>query len=182
MSFELPFKVGTLSTRAIGACLATGALACAGAGWWHARATASGTSMAHDVVLIQKSLHAARSVAPRLPTPEKGDFALRLPVSVGVDATVRDLQRASSTAGVAFASFAAAEKRPTVQALGRLEMRVALRGSYGGTTSVLAEVAARQPSAVVQRVTMRRNTNPIDLDMQIDLLLLSRPLSTPSGS
>jgi len=94
---------------------------------------------------------------------------------------VRDLQRASRAAGVTFVSIAAVDRAPTFRSVGRLELRLSLRGSYVNLKAVCSEVVARQPSAVVQRIAMRQAAGPGDLEAQVDLLLLSRPLTAQTG-
>ena len=173
---SLGVKFGVRALRALGV---AGALLCFAATWWQARSGRERASVAQEMSQTGAALDAARKGSAPM-AKQDTDFVLQLPASSSADAVVRDLQRACGAASVTFVSFAAADRAPTAQALGRLELRAALRGPYGGAKSVINEVMARQPSGVVQRLSMRQGANASDLDTQIDLLLLTRPLPGPA--
>jgi hypothetical protein len=167
------------SLRGLCAVCTAGFLLCIAAAWWQIRSSRELTSVTQQTPQIKALLARARSnAAPS--ASEDSDFARRLPESTSADAVVRDLQRASAAASVALVSFSATERSPNTQALGRLELRSTLYGSYAGTKSVISEVVARQPNGVVQRLSIRNGATLSGVDTQFDLLLLTRPLVAPA--
>jgi hypothetical protein len=109
------------------------------------------------------------------------NFALRLAESSSIDPIVRELQRSSAAAGVAFVSVSGTPRAATVQTLGRTELSITLRGAYPKLKTVLAQTLDRFPDLIVQRLTMRRMATPADLEAHVELLLLARPLAAPGA-
>jgi len=110
-------------------------------------------------------------------TAPAADFTARLPAAAAVDTLVRDVQRNAATAGVLFVGLDAAEKAPTAEALGRIDVTVLLRGPYAGIKSVLAQVLDRFPNVVLQRLDMKRVGNGDGLDANASVVVLGRPLA-----
>jgi hypothetical protein len=168
-----------LRLRAVGT---VGFVLCFASASWHVHSSRELDSVVLQTSKLRASLDRPNSSATR-GASEYSDLSLRLPERARAESVVRDLQRAAAAASVTFVSLSAADRLATAQTLGRLELRVTLRGSYAGAKSVLAEVMARQPAAVVQRLAMRQVAEIAELETQVDLLLLMRPLSVaPAGS
>ena len=114
---------------------------------------------------------------PTLPAKDAApdaDFTVHLPETAAIDALVRDIQRHGVAAGVLFVGLDAAEKPPTAEMLGRIDVTVLLRGRYAGIKSVLSQVLGRFPNVVLQRLAVRRVTGGEDLEASIGLVVLSR--------
>lgn len=104
------------------------------------------------------------------------NFVQRLASSTPIEPIVRELQRASSDAGVTFSSVASTVRLATMQTLGRDELAVTLRGAYPALKTVLAQTLDRYPDLIVQRLTLHGMAAPrVDVEARVDLLLVSRP-------
>jgi hypothetical protein len=165
-------------------CMLLAALPAAGlAGWGVRRALDQQAVVAREQAALRAELAVLERSGTAESTPGAIDFAARLPSAASVDGVVRDVQRASGPLGVTFVSLAAVERPPTEHTLGRLELRLVLRGPYAGVKAVVAEALARLPgAAILQRLAIRRLANPAELDAQADLLLPSRPLAAAQRS
>jgi Type II secretion system (T2SS), protein M subtype b len=117
---------------------------------------------------------AANSAGAAVATPPAPDFALGLPATAPVEATIRRIQRASSAHGVAFVSANVNSREPTPSTLGRTELALTLRGSYPQLKAVLAE-GANGPGIVMQRLSLRRQASPTELEALAGFVLLTRP-------
>jgi len=138
----------------------------------------------HDFATSIASLHQqlnAGSAEWAASAPER-DFAQGLPEASAIDAIIRELQRSSAEVGTAFASVSSTPHAATPQTLGRTELSVSLRGAYPKLKTVLAQTLDRFPNLVVQRLTLRRMTAPVDLEAHVDLVLLVRPVAAASGA
>lgn len=91
------------------------------------------------------------------------------------------LQRSSAAQGVVFVSVAANTKAASASNLGRVEMSVALRGSYPQIKAVIAAVVQNTPALVIHRLTLRRLASPAEVDAQLEFWLLSPPMDSPAS-
>ena len=108
------------------------------------------------------------------------DFALQLPHTASADAFVNHLQRSAAQSGVVVLLATGKASTATAQALGRVELSLSLRGAYRPIKEVLAQALAL-PGVVLQRLVLRRQMSPTDVEGQIDLTLLSQPLRPVSN-
>lgn len=147
-----------------------------------------GTSWAHwhaGIALGRTIASAATAAQPSAPSvidephPVKQDFVQALPDQPAAEALVATMQRSSAAQGVVFASMTANTKAASVSSLGRVEMSVALRGSYPQVKAVIAAAAQNTSALVIHRLTMRRLAAPAEVDAQIEFWLLARPTNGP---
>lgn len=122
----------------------------------------------------------APNVIDEAPQPSP-DFTQTLPVQPAVDALVSTLQRSSAAQGAVFVSMTASTRAASAGSLGRVEMSVALRGSYAQIKAVIDAAVQSTPALVVHRIAMRRPASPAEVDAQLELLLLSRPIDSPAS-
>ncbi len=128
-----------------------------------------------SITALRQQLHSASVTAVAdVPGP---DFSQALPESSTTELVVRELQRSSAEVGAAFVSVSSAPRAATLQALGRTELSITLRGAYPKLKTVLAQTLDRFPNLIVQRLTLRRMVAPADLEAHLDLVLLARPLA-----
>lgn len=145
-----------------------------GAWAWQFREAQSVAQLEVDAQRLRRELKNAnvRSSEKAASAP---NFAEVVPAAVLIDPIVSQFQRSGAELGVGFVSVAVAERAPTPQTLGRVQLSVMLRGSYSNIKSVLAEAFDRHPQLILERLTMRRITAPADLEARVDLLLVTRP-------
>lgn len=124
--------------------------------------------------------HAVRAAPPTADGSAPTDFALQLPHTASADAFVNHLQRSAAQNGVVVQLATAKASTATAQALGRVELSLSLRGAYRPIKEVLAQALAL-PGVVLQRLVLRRQMSPTDVEGQIDLTLLSQPLRPVSN-
>jgi hypothetical protein len=159
----------------LAASVATATLAGAALLWKHTAEQRVQRAIASLVVLEnQRSMEAQRPSVHKLP---KNDFAHALPTSTPLDPIVRDLQRFSAASMVNFVSLDASSRGSTTRMLGRTEFDVSLRGEYVKLKSVLGQLVDRHPQLLVQRISLRRLSGPTDLEVAVQLVLLSKPLA-----
>lgn len=111
----------------------------------------------------------------------KSDFAQRLPLVASIEPIVQELQRSSGANGVSFTSVSSASTEATVRSLGRLELEISLHGAYPKIKSVLAQTLDRFPGLIVQRVSLHRASGLTDLEGRLELILVTRPLTSGAG-
>lgn len=109
------------------------------------------------------------------PPPRAADYATRLPRDAGVDAIVSELQHSSEKAGVAFVSVSVTRRAATGDHLGRADIAVVLRGAYPQLKAVLGDCLDRFPNLVLQRLELRRQSAPVDIEARLSLVAVSRP-------
>lgn len=123
---------------------------------------------------LHSRLSSASSLAVQNPPT---DFAQQLPPALSAETVVRQFQQSSAQLGVILISVSAAPRDASVQTLGRAELSVTLRGSYPHLKTVLSESLDRFPGLVLQRMTLRRQASPTELEARVELVLVTRPLS-----
>ena len=156
--------------------MAVTALLASAAGVWNWQMTRRVHLMATSGEQLRDELRRLES-SPAEPTAvDLSDFTHRLAIEASVDPLVRQFQRSSAQLGVAFVSVANVPHDATAQTLGRIDVSVTLRGNYPNLKTVLAGFLDRVPGLVLQRMTLRRLANPLELEARVDLMLLSRPL------
>lgn len=149
-----------------------------GTSWalWHAR-----TGLRSEPASARSVIQASAPLVIEKPPPAKQDFAQTLPDQPATDAMVSMLQRSSAAQGVVFVSVAANTKAASASNLGRVEMSVALRGSYPQIKAVIAAVVQNTPALVIHRLTLRRLASPAEVDAQLEFWLLSPPMDSPAS-
>lgn len=103
------------------------------------------------------------------------DFAQRLSRALVAAPLLDELQRAAVEAGVSLSAVSTDVRTPGERTLGRLRLAVVLRGGYPAAKSAMAQVAARFPNLVFQRVSMRRLVTPTDVEARVDVMLPIAP-------
>lgn len=104
------------------------------------------------------------------------DFVERLVPFLKIEPLMRDLQLSSSAHGVLWKTVSAQTREATDQTLGRVNIKIALNGAFPALKSVLAETLQHNSALVLQQLSLRRLSGPTDLQMQIDMMLVTRPL------
>lgn len=107
--------------------------------------------------------------------PLRQDFIRRLPRVLLAAPLLDEFRRAAAEGGVALSSVSIDAREPTERTLGRLQIAAVLRGSYPAVKAAVAEVAARFPNLVFQRVSVRRLATPTDVEARVDVVLSSPP-------
>lgn len=151
-------------------------------------------SMAWTVLLTQRS-EALRELvaAASAPTPRVGkerapaaaaDFVQGLAAQSGqAETLVDELQSRTALVGVQVLAVSSSVQPATARTLGREELSLTLRGSYGPLKQALADTLARHPNAVLQRLTLRRQAAGGAIEAAWVLSLLSAPLAAaPAAS
>lgn len=90
------------------------------------------------------------------------------------------LQLASASRGVSLAAVSTQRTEATQTTLGRGNIKATLNGSYANIKLVLSDVMQQFPGLLVQQIVMRKMTSPTDVQAQVDLLLVSRPVESPA--
>lgn len=88
---------------------------------------------------------------------------------------LEEFRRAAAEAGVALSSVSTDARAATERTLGHLQAVVVLRGSYPAVKAAIAQVEARFPNLVLQRVSVRRLTTPTDVEARVDTVLPAPP-------
>ncbi len=174
------FRSLSVPPRWLAVLAVAGALAVASAFWRMESARRAQRADASIDRLKEQLLR--ESARPAAAEAAKGDFTNTLPVSPSIDPIVRDLQRFSSATAVSFVSLDASSREPSTRTLGRTDITVTLRGDYVKLKEVLRQLLDRYPQLLVQRVSLRRLSGPLDLEAGLQLLLLSKPLPVASGA
>lgn len=104
------------------------------------------------------------------------DFTYQLPVRPDIAPVVGELQRSANGQGVAVLELQSHASPATEQQLARAELTAQMRGTYPGIKQVLWELQSRYPHATVQRLSLRRNTSPQDIQAEVTLVLWGQPL------
>lgn len=105
------------------------------------------------------------------------DFsALLSPWPSDSQALLAQIQQSAQPLNVAVTSFASSTKPATTSTLGVGDLSLTLRGPYAGIKQVLSDLLDRTPSAVLEHLTLRKSQFPNDLEAQVRIRLLSRPL------
>ena len=157
------------------AALAVATLLALTAGLWHWQAARRLDHGAETVARLRGELPSSITMSAESPV---ADFVQRLPADPLIDPVVGQFQRSSARNGVIFVSVSTAPHDATVQTLGRTDLSVTLRGSYPNLKTALAESLDRFPALVLQRMTLRRLANPNELEAHVELVQLTRAIST----
>jgi len=140
---------------------------------WHSvRLRADVTRMNTEIAAIEL-IAAAEPVGASSSGP--GDFVSQLPRTASADAFFKQLQRSTTQSGVSLQLVTAKASAATVQTLGRVDLTINLRGAYGPIKEVLAQTVAVR-GVVLQRLVLRRQTSPADVEGQAELTMLSQPI------
>lgn len=110
------------------------------------------------------------------------NFTHRLPQAPLAAPVLEELRRAASETGVTLSSLTTDVRKPTERTLGRFQAAVVLRGGYPAVKAALAQVAARFPNLVYQRVSVRRLATPTDVEARVDVMLPMAPEHRASDS
>ena len=110
------------------------------------------------------------------------DYVQSLPVLAAAEPMLGELSRSSAELGVVLVSAVSTAKPATEQTLGRIELAIALRGPYPAVKMVLAEALARYPTTLFEALTIRRGNAGTEVEAQVSLSLLSRPLALSTAS
>lgn len=110
------------------------------------------------------------------------DFTHRLPQAPLAAPLLDEFRRAAAEASVALSSISTDVRKPTERTLGRFQAAVVLRGGYPAVKAALAQVAARFPNLVFQRVSVRRLATPTDVEARVDVMLSMAPEHRASDS
>ncbi len=149
------------------------------AGGWRVESDRSVYVLVSSIEGMKRHLSAV-SETGKVATSEL-DFTQRLAESSTIDPILREVQRSSAAAGVAFLSVSIASRSATLRTVGRTEQVMVLRGTYPQLKAVLSQTLDRFPDLVVQRLTLHRTTTPLDLEARVDFMLPSRPLAASSA-
>lgn len=165
------------------ALIAAGILLLGTAALWHLILSDRLARRSAVAVQLQSQVHllAAQSTVEVAAAPA-ADFTHRLHATVALDPVLRELQRSSQAAGVAFASVSSSIRAAAPDVLGRAELTVTMRGKYPDIKTVLSDIQSRFPHLVLPRLALRRVSSPNDIEARVDLLLLARPLHAPSAA
>lgn len=142
------------------------------AAWSSLRLRGAVASLDAEVTALENS---AAAMPPGAAASNPEDFVLQLPRTASADAFVNHLQRSAAQSGVVVQLVTAKASTATPQALGRVDLSISLRGAYGPLKEVLAQALALR-GVVLQRLVLRRQISPTDVEGQVDLTLLSQPL------
>lgn len=107
--------------------------------------------------------------------PPQADFVNRLPRAPAAAPLLDEFRRAAAAAGVTLSSLTTDARASTERTLGRVQTAVVLRGSYPAVKAAIAQVAARFPNLVFQRVSVRRLATPTDVEARVDTVLPAPP-------
>lgn len=164
----------TWATRAPKA-VAAAAFACGcGALVWHARTHQLMEATQTELRQLQES---RRSPLRSHPTTTS-NYVAQLPRTTTVpQQLLADIQALTSETGTSVTSFTSTVKYPTASTLGATDVSVAIRGSYRGIKSVLHGVLSRDPSILLQHLSVRRAATAGDLEAQVFLRAVSKPLA-----
>ena len=115
--------------------------------------------------------------SPRAPP----DFVQALPDRPTIDTLVSMFESSSAAQGAVLVSVGATTRVASVASLGRVEVSVALRGSYPQVKAIITTAIQSTPALVIHRLSMRRLASPAEVDAQLELWLLARPLASPAS-
>lgn len=146
--------------------------------------------VAHFKLQRQVEVFSLSEIQPRQPLalltegagPAATSYVARLSRMPPVEAVVRDIQRTGFSLSVTVASIDATVHEPRLAVLGRAELSIVLRGDYSSLKSILSQVLARYPNAVLQRLSFRRLSNATELEANVGLILVTRPATAADGS
>lgn len=127
-------------------------------------------------VIAQDGLRQGAIESP--PCTRELAYARALPSSTSLDALVGTMQESAKAFDVTIRSVSGEPRAETRASLASLDVSIALRGSYGGIKSVLAESLARFPNSVVTRLQLKRDTAMTAVAVEeasIELSLAFRP-------
>lgn len=93
---------------------------------------------------------------------------------------IDSVQQASASRGVSLAAVSTQRTEAMQTTLGRGHIKATLNGSYANIKLVLSDVMQQFPGLLVQQIVMRKMTSPTDVQAQVDLLLVSRPVESPA--
>lgn len=137
-------------------------------------------SIARQIELANGQLAIARTVVPLTATPtpvEARDFTHALAPATPVVQVVEELRRSCERSNVVLASVQVRERPASDEQLGRAELLLTLRGSYGDSKQVLKDATDRFSKLTVQRLRMRRLQAPADVETTATLSLWAAPLA-----
>ena len=129
----------------------------------------------------ESELQAQSVPAPTKSEPAPGDFTTRLGLSADADLVIQRLQRSSTELGLVLLALSTKTAVPTAQSLGRVELAFSVRGAYPQIKTLLGDLAGSAPNIVVQRLSLHRQATPTDVEAQVDVTLLTRPLMPPGN-
>jgi hypothetical protein len=139
-------------------------------------------SMAREVANVRNRIEQFPSAQVSVSTPAtSADFTTQLGPARSTSRFVAELQRASASAGVSVSSLTVNERAPAADALGRQEFSINLRGAYGPTKRVLAEVLGRFSAASISVLRMRRDAASGLVETAVVFSVWSAPLAVPAS-
>ena len=110
-------------------------------------------------------------------------FVERLPASQDANQLLPRIQHAFASTGVSLITAAVSTEPASKTTLGKQRIALTVNGSYAAIKSALAEALARMPSVKLLNLTLRTPAAGAELDGQIELLAVSKPLlSGPAAS
>lgn len=90
------------------------------------------------------------------------------------------LEQACASRGTLLTAVSTQSKDASQTTLSRDNIKATLNGSYANIKLVLSDVMQQFPGLLVQQIVMRKMTSPTDVQAQVDLLLVSRPVESPA--
>ncbi|MFG6433455.1 GspMb/PilO family protein [Roseateles sp. LYH14W] len=110
-------------------------------------------------------------------------FVDRLPASQDNGAPLlHQIQRSFSAAGVTLTASSVSTESATASTLGKQRIVLAVKGPYAAIKACLADLLGRLPSLTVLNLSLRAPATGSELDGQIELLALSKPLAATRPS
>ena len=128
---------------------------------------------------LEQPAAAASPMGPvHLETPV--DFSQQLPMKGQLPQFALTLQREAAAAGVLIKDIQARDTPSTLDALGRAELTLRLRGSYLAERQVIREVLSRHPHVTMRNLRMQRAEAGPEVEATLVLSVWSRAEATPS--
>jgi len=125
-----------------------------------------GDLFAYDV----SSTRVGRSAEARI------DYTQNFPAEAGTVAWIQTLPFFATKLGVSVVNITDTPHAATPTQLGRHDLQLILRGPYPQIKLVLKELLDRYPTTTVGRLTLRAMTNPLDVEVSVQLIRWTRPL------
>lgn len=128
-----------------------------------------------DLAQAQSQLSALVATQPVTGKAEL-TFVERLPASQNSNQVLSRIQHAFASTGVSVITAAVSTEPASKTMLGKQRLALTVKGSYAAIKSALAEALARMPSVKLLNLTLRAPAADAELDGQIELLAVSKPL------
>lgn len=146
---------------------------------WHFAAALQRAST--DLAQAQRQLRAL-DASPPATTATASVFVDRLPKSQDSSPALYRIQNAFTSAGAVVVTSTVSTEPASISTLGKQRILLTVKGPYTSIKAGLAEALARVPHVKLLNLTLRAPAAGAELDGQLELLALSRPLSPGSAA